>query len=186
MRVALVLGSAARVWSDAAAASELGSYQGATGCNDLGVVWPAPLDAWVSQHADLFRRYVAQREARGLPPHRRILAVPGARSEPRLSPAVTGFTEHTFPGQTSSGTSGLFALKVALIDLGFDRAVLCGIPMQDAAAHLRDADAPWVGETMHWAGWLEAYPQIKDRARSMSGRTAELLGRPTAEWVAGA
>ena len=99
---------------------------------------------------------------------------------------MTGFTNYLFPGQTSSGTSGLFALKVALIDLGFDRAVLCGIPMQDEAGHLRDAAAPWSGAVAHWAGWLEAYPQIKDRARSMSGRTADLLGRPTAEWVAGA
>lgn len=118
--------------------------------------------------------------------HRQILAVPHARAQPRLSPAVTGFTDYLFPGQTSSGTSGLFALKVALIDLGFDRAVLCGMPMRDDGAHLRDANEPWLGETMHWAGWLEAYPQIKARARSMGGRTAELLGRPTAEWVAGA
>jgi len=185
MWVALVLGSAACVWDDVAAVRALGVFDGAVGCNDLGVVWPASLDAWVSQHADLFRKYVAQREARGLPAHRRVLAVEGARSHPRLSPAITGFVDHRFPGQTSSGTSGLFALKVALIDLGFDRAVLCGVPMRADAGHLRDAGAPWSGADAHWAGWLEAFPQIEHRVRSMSGRTADLLGRPTVAWVAG-
>lgn len=185
MRIALVLGSAACVWDDVSAASSLGEFDGAVGCNDLGVVWPGRLDAWVSQHADFFVRWVAMRERRGLPPHDRIFVVDGARMEPRLSPAVTDFTTHLFPGQTHSGSSGLFALKVALVDLGFDRAVLCGVPMRDDASHLRDGDAPWNGAEAHRAGWLEALPQIEARARSMSGFTADLLGQPTAAWIAG-
>ena len=42
----------------------------------------------------------------------------------------------------------------------------------------------WRAAEAHHKGWHQALPQIKDRARSMSGWTAELLGKPEAEWLA--
>jgi hypothetical protein len=186
MRVALVVGSAACVWDDVDEALSLGDFAGAVGCNDIGPVWPGRLDAHVSQHADLHRKWARERELQGLPPHKAVLIVAGgAQSEPRLSPAVTGETEYRFPGQKVSGSSGLFALKVALIDLGFDRAVLCGVPMMDGAGHITNPGKPWSGAADHRAGWLEALPQINHRARSMGGWTSTLLGRPTAAWIRG-
>lgn len=186
MRTALVLGAAACVWDDVEAARRFGPFAGAVGCNDLGVVWPGRLDAWVTLHADLFGGYVSQRQARGLPPHHRLLVKQNAlESEPKLSPAVTGGTDPMFPGQTFSGTSGLFAAKVALIDLGYDRAILCGMPISDEMGHLENATKPWVGAVVHRQGWLQALPEIKDRVRSMSGWTQGLLGAPTHEWLRG-
>jgi len=186
MRVALVVGGSASVWEEVEAALALGDYHGAVGCNDVGAIWPGRLDANVSLHADQHRKWAAQRAARGLPPHKRVLIVQGgAQSEPRLSSAVTGETEYRFPGQTVSGSSGLFALKVALIDLGFDRAVLCGIPMCDGAGHILNPGQPWQGGAAHQPGWIQALPQIKDRARSMSGWTRAQLGRPDAAFVNG-
>jgi hypothetical protein len=187
MRTCLVVGAAACVWDDVTEALEMGDFQGAVGCNAVGVVWPAPLDAHVSQHADLHGKWAAQRAARGLPPHKLVLIVAGgAQSEPKLSPAVTGEAEYRFPGQTSSGSSGLFALKVALVDLGFDRAVLCGVPMHDGSSHILTPGQPWNGARAHQPGWLEALDEINDRARSMSGWTSRLLGRPTPDWIRGA
>lgn len=185
MRTALVLGSAACLWADVEAALELGEFAGAVATNDAGVFWPGRLDAWVSLHAHLFRKWVRQREVRGLPDHHRLFGHDGApSSNSRLSPAITDFVPSAFEGQATNGTSGLFALKVALLDLGFDRAVCCGMPMLDSAAHLLDTSRPWVGEQHgHHAGWAEALPHIADRARSMSGWTAGLLGMPDPEWL---
>ena len=186
MKTALVLGSAACVWEDVAAARRLGSYQAVVGCNDTGVVWPGVMDAWVSFHENVFHRYAVQRDRRGLPPHKRVLVTDSAMATAnRMAPVVTGSADPFFPGQSKSGTSGLFALKVALIDLGFDRAVLCGMPMQNSAGHLQKHMTDWAGEKQHRAGWLQALPEIKDRARSMSGWTQQQLGAPTPEWLAG-
>jgi len=88
-----------------------------------------------------------------------------------------------FPGQSDTGSSGLFALKVALTDLGFDCALLCGIPMAPVTGHFFDA-APWTGAGAHQLGWKQALPAIRDRARSMSGWTQHLLGAPTTDWLA--
>jgi hypothetical protein len=75
-------------------------------------------------------------------------------------------------------------LKVALIDLGFDRAVLCGIPL-DARQNHFDTPGPWRPASQYEHGWRQALPHITDRTRSMGGWTADLLGRPTPEWIAG-
>lgn len=186
MRVALVVGGSANVWEEVEAALALGDFHGAVGCNDVGAIWPGRLDAHVSLHADHHRLWAAQREARGLPPHKRVLVVTGAaQSEPRLSPAVTGETDYRFPGQTASGSSGLFALKVALIDLRFDRAVLCGIPMSGGAGHIARPGQPWAAAEAHQPGWIQALPQIKGRVRSMSGWTRDRLGIADAAFVNG-
>ena len=42
---------------------------------------------------------------------------------------------------------------------------------------------PWRGFSGHRKGWMQALPFIKDRTRSMSGWTAEILARPTADWL---
>ena len=102
---------------------------------------------------------------------------------PKALRHVTDFTEFRFPGQTGTGSSGLFALKVALVDLGFDRAVLCGVPISEMAGHV--TNGPVWGDAPHYReAWTEAAPEIIGRARSMSGWTRDLLGAPTADWIA--
>lgn len=183
MSKALVLGGAGTVWAEVEAALELGEFDGIVGANAIGSVWPGRLDAWVSQHADWFERWRRTRDALGLPMHRQVLAAGTATSYRNLDDCITGFVDHRFPGQERSGSSGLFALKVALVDLGFDKAVLCGVPMRNGASHITHPGEAWRGERSHRPGWIEALPQIKERVRSMSGWTAELLGRPTEEWL---
>lgn len=184
-RACLVVGGAACVWADVEAALELGGFAGVVGCNTVGISWPGVMDAWVSVHAPELGLWALQRERRGLPPHRQVLTHKAApESEPKLSPRLTGFVDHRFPGQPHSGSSGLFALKVALIDLGFERAVVCGMPMDDAASHIRDTSKPWIGGEAHRPGWREALPHIAQRARSMGGWTQELLGAPSPAWIA--
>ena len=161
MRAALVLGGAQCLWDDVEAALRLGEYGAVIACNDAGASWPGPLDAICSLHEDKLRKIWLVRRARAgyVPPN--VIATKATHT-------------HQFDGQTASGSSGLFALKLALIDLGFERAVLCGIPM-DIQPHFFGGDF-WPGAKSHKRGWEQALPVIKDRARSMSGWTKELLG----------
>ncbi len=50
---------------------------------------------------------------------------------------------------------------------------------------------PWMeslpvwGDAPHYReAWTDALPEIAGRARSMSGWTRDLLGAPTADWIA--
>lgn len=170
MAVALVLGGASCLWADVSAALELGEYAAVIGCNDAGASWPGQLDAICSLHEDKLRKiWLVRRERAGYPPPKLI----GTKAS----------HEHRFDGQTASGSSGLFALKLALVDLGFDRAVLCGVPM-DCSPHFFGGDF-WPGAKSHKRGWEQALPVIHERVRSTSGWSAELLGEPTKDWVAG-
>jgi len=180
--VALVLGGGQTLWSDLRAALDLGEYGGVVACNDAGVYWPGPLDGWCSLHADRLAMWMEARRRRGYPPPGSAFGHADARrAYPKLVDRLTGFVEFRFPGQKSSGSSGHFALKVALVELGFDKAVLCGVPM-DGNPHFFDRHG-WSASDSHWAGWGESLPLIRDRVRSMSGRTRELLGIPTPDWI---
>ena len=159
---------------------EFGPFDGAVACNEAGTWWPDKLDGWVSLHSPKIVGWARQRSANGFPPAKRMAGHVNETS--RKNPALE-FVDHLFQGQLHIGSSGLFAVKFALIDLGFDRAVCCGMPM-DEQAHFF-GPIPWTGAKSHRRGWEEAFPAIRDRVRSLSGWTAELLGRPTAQWITG-
>lgn len=180
MTVALVVGSAATVWDDLAAARALGRYDAVIAVNEVGTVLKGRVDAWVSQHPDRFLEWAAARKVKRLSPAKRIIGSHRRADRPGQHQAAT-YTDHRFPGQEKSGSSGLFGLRVALIDLGFDRAVLCGVPISTEAGHI-NPEHRWP-DYLYRPGWLQALPMIKDRARSMSGWTRDLLGEPTAEWL---
>jgi hypothetical protein len=96
-------------------------------------------------------------------------------------PADITLTRYQFPGvDNKSGTSGLFAAKVALCDLGFDRVVLCGVPMT-ATPHLNNR-TDWVDRpktpTDYQRVWAGLPAEYLGRMRSLSGWTRELLGAP--------
>lgn len=183
-RVALVLGGAGGVWRDIDAAMALGEYDGVVACNDIGTAWPGRLDAWVTLHPDKMADWIKAREAAGHPPADRIVVYDtyAEREQHRVGLKPDLVVPYRFPGQQSSGSSGLFAAKVALVDLGFDRAVACGIPMDGDRGHFFGG-ARWNGAQRHRAGWKEALPHIRDRLRSMSGWTSELLGAPDAAFL---
>jgi hypothetical protein len=175
--LALVLGGASCVWDDVAAFRTFGVEPDATvACNDMIAEWRGSLDAACSLHADKLRGWLDLRDSNGYAPPWRTLAKIGTSR---------GFeeVEWKFVGQRETGSSGLFALRVALETLGAERAVLCGIPMQHAP-HFFNTH-PWHAYKRHWNGWLQALPQIKSRARSMSGETQRILGSPSREWLLG-
>lgn len=169
----LVLGGAACVHDDIIAYT--GPVDGVVAANDAGTI-TEQLDGWVSLHPQywLKKGWLASRAAKGHPP------APLYTHDMRRAPEGAIETEYCFPGQEHSGSSGMFAAKVALIDLGFDRVVLCGVPMSQMAH--------FTGET-HWDGtshvpnrylkrWALIPQEYMDRIRSMSGATRDLLGAP--------
>ena len=182
MRVALVLGGAGSVWNDLDAALDLGEYHGIVACNDVGAAYPGHLDAWVSLHPEKMPKWTAERVASGYPWCDRIMGYKGFTKRGGIPACVTELTDFKFPGQINSGSSGLFALKVALIDLGFEKAVLCGVPMASLSGHFFDLTA-WKGAISHRRGWNETLHHYQHKARSMSGWTREVLGAPDEAWL---
>ena len=98
---------------------------------------------------------------------------------------VHGFRANVVPWKWL-GTAGLYGVQIALDELGCAGVILAGVPM-DASAGTNYGKENWATEKFvddMRQGWLKAKPQIGARVRSMSGWTRELLGEPTAEWLA--
>lgn len=181
MRTCLILGGADTLHDDLAAYA--GPRDGVVACNDAGAVWPGDLDAWVSFHPRYWisKGWLAKRADAGFTPARRMFA--SDAKEAGKAAAETGvridLTEWAFPGQAvpeASITSGFFAVKVALVDLGFDQAVLCGIPMTNGP-HFFDPE-PWM-TARRYAKRLPNIPaEYRARIRSMSGETRKFFGAP--------
>ena len=76
-----------------------------------------------------------------------------------------------------SGSSAMLGVLVG-IDEGYDKIVLCGCPM------IGKNKNDYSYSNFH-KGWYQNYNHIKDKVRSMSGWTKELLGMPDMEWLNG-
>lgn len=167
------------MWDDINAALDIGEFDGVVAAKLAGVLWPGRLDAWVSLHPERFAGDIEKRRRLGHPPALRLFAHETASEQAGVSR-----TSYRWPGQKRSASSGMFAAKVALEDLGFDRAVLCGVPLDKEAGRL-DKLVFWPGASSFRQGFNEALPRINHRLCSMSGWTMLRLGRPTASWLKG-
>lgn len=170
---ALVLGGARCVWEDVEAALSLGQFDGVVACNDIGAEWRGELAAWATLHPQNLPRWIKARSGSGAPTPAEIVTH-------KQDKHTTRVVDYRWKGGTTSGSSGLYATKVALEM--FSRAVLCGVPMSDEP-HFFD-NKPWRAAHGFRPSWRVALPAIADRVRSMSGWTAQLLGKPTEEWLA--
>lgn len=74
-----------------------------------------------------------------------------------------------------SGSSALLGVQAAL-RLGYTRIILCGCPLEGK----NPAGASY-GNFRE--GWAPRKSELKDNVRSMSGWTAEFLGKPTEDWL---
>lgn len=175
--IALVLGGSARVWEDAEAARALAPDAPVVAVNDAIPRWEGDLAAAVTLHAEKLADWIAARRAAGLPEPVRFITMDDKRR-----PAWAEVVPHHFEGQASLGSSGLFAVKVALHELGADGVILCGIGMDPTPHFVRGGE--WRSAPRFRRGWVEVMPALRDRVRSMSGWTRERLGAPSPEWVA--
>lgn len=166
MAAALVLGGASCLWDDL---RRLGDFPATViAVNAVGIHYPGRIDHWVTLHPANFPVWESKRE--------------GNWDYTRWSESPPCDEELDSWG----GSSGIYGARVAL-HLGFDRVVLCGVPL-DERPHFHDSDrwskGPWLVAKEH----RRELDAIKDRlgnVRSMSGYTAEVLGTPTEEWLHG-
>lgn len=177
-KTALVLGGAQGVQAEWAAAQALGHFDYVVACNDAITIWPGRLDAAVSHHPEKLGTWRNTRRAKGYEDALRYyhnsaetIHLPWARE-----------IDYRIPGQSDGGSSGLFAVKVALIDLGADRAVLCGIPLT-RIPHFFD-QREWKPSNRYREVWATISDEYAARMRSMGGWTASRFGKPTAQWIA--
>lgn len=95
--------------------------------------------------------------------------------------AAAGVTDILPRRPTWHGTSGLYAVEVAAF-LGATHIVLAGVPIDDGPRFDGpDTLAPWL--SYYRDGWRSALPLLEGRVRSLSGWTADRLGRPDPEWL---
>jgi hypothetical protein len=174
LSIALVLGGAACVHEDIAAAQALWQYDIIVAVKDIGITWPH-VDYWVTYHPERLPKELAQRRAAGLHDPGQIWAY--------KVPIKSGIDLPIKALSTSrGGSSGLLGTEVALLFAA--KAVLCGIPLDPKQPHYRrPRKGGWPPGNVYRLAWKEVYPKLKGRVRSMSGWTQELLGAPTEEWL---
>jgi hypothetical protein len=181
---ALVVGSSAEVWQEVEAAQALCRFDAFYIIKMTGIHWDQGFFYWITLHPEYMGGYKAKRRELGLPDDYQIVSPPptevGRHGD--AANAADRRVSYRWPGMTSSGSSGLFGVKVALDD-GHDRVVCAGIPMLRDAGHFARGK-PWTQVDSFTRGWEIAMPHLKDKVRSMSGWTKEKLGVPTSEWLA--
>jgi hypothetical protein len=175
--VALVLGGALCLQDDLALAAQLVPLEecAVVAVNDAGFWYPGPLTAWVSMHAEEFPERERIRSDRGYPG--------GYTRWTRPYPAGMKHLERHVDGLLGgwNGSSGLLGVGVAIVELGADPVMLCGIPLDDRAHFNRKGR--WEGCYRYRLGWEERMTDLCGRVRSFSGWTREVLGEPTREWM---
>lgn len=191
MKRALVIGCGARVWADVEEAQQMCRFDEFYICKLAGVSWDGGYFHWITLHPEFMKvprlvstgeaGYCIQRAQKGYHSNYEIVSPlideVGAHRNHRMDRHVT----YRWPGMSSSGSTGLFAVKIALDD-GCDRVVLAGVPMTDDKHFSRGK--PWNNVGSFTNAWETALPYYKDKTRSVSGGyTERLLGRPTPEWL---
>lgn len=180
--LALAVGCSDSVWDDVEAAQRLATFDAYYVCKAAGIFWDQGFFHWITLHPEYMDNYRAQRRERGLPDCYEIIAPPINEVGTHWQHPADRRVSYRWPGMSSSGSSGLYAAKVALDD-GCDGVVLAGIPMIREGNHFTRGK-PWVQRDCFMDGWAQALPVIKGKVRSISGWTAETLGVPDAEWLA--
>lgn len=183
--IAAIVGSAVCAGEDFDRASEFLSAHGRVfeaifAVNSVGETLDR-VDWWVTLHPELMPGWIKRRAENGFPPARGVIAHSGNTLQDRGQPSVVDeIAEYRFPGQSVSGSSGHFAVKIAM-EKGFTRRILCGVPMS-AEMH-RDDGKPWRHHDMFRQGWEESVDHYAAGTRSMGGWTMELLGAPDEAWL---
>lgn len=194
MRYGVILGRHSDVWTELDAAKQLiRSVAGQTtpvtiiATKRAGRDYDGPVHEWPSFHPELFKPWIAIRAKYNRPPALRLWS---ARSPRVKKPDTGGLVINWLASQ--GGSSGMLGVQVGLAighppyqnEPQIDRLILCGIPMEKSKRY--DDNQIWREAELYREHWIKFFgdnPQHKDRVRSMSGWTKELLGGPTEEWL---
>jgi len=169
----LVVGDAACVDADVAAALEMFEPDAIAATNNMIIRWPSRLDYAITLHPAPCANWPGIHEA-----------IRRRRQAGKNLPETWTYKRYPRVDRYTSdwaGSTGLLCVKV-LLEEGFSRIILAGVPMSADQAHFYEAEA-WRAAPQFHRGWRDRLPIIRDKVRSMSGWTRELLGVPTPEWL---
>jgi hypothetical protein len=172
---ALVLGSAATVFADAEAALKVFTPTVVAACNNIGIDWEGRVHHWFTLHPAKTEDWPGIQEAK----RRRRLAKRNTDIVTWSFKAAKGIDRVT---EDWGGSTGLLAVK-GLLEIGFGKIVLAGVPMTILAGHYNQKPE-WRKAEMYHRGWHKHLKEIAPFVRSMSGWTQKLLGAPTKQWLA--
>lgn len=174
--VAIVLGGAIGTFDEAERAVGIAGAWPViiVGTNDAGADWPGRLDHLVSFHTEKIGAWLERRAAAG----RNVDCLIWTAEHKGAPEAIRGRLGRV---PSVGGSSGLLATTVALRHARV--AILCGIPMEAAAAHYHAPGEPWREAGQYRAAWTRLRPQIAPRVRSWAGWTGRTFGMPTKEWI---
>lgn len=174
MTVFIALGGADSVWRDLDQAKALlGDIRYVVGaCNDAGVTYEGDLEIWATLHPEKLKKWV------------------DLKNFYQPASVVTSFYTHrphrtldfpvTIRPEYRPGSSGMYLVDCSLAK-GFERVVLCGMPM-DPVPHYFDKKN-WDYAKNYREAWVSAKTEYAGKVRSMSGWTRDLLGGPDSEWL---
>lgn len=166
-KVAVIVGGGKDVWAEVEQAKALCNGRAEFFVvNDMIATFPGECVA-VTLHPSKLKDWLAKRTG---PPPKAVWAH-------RKVEGVTDMVEDW------GGSSGLFAAgPVALQRCGYERILLCGVPMEIKAGHfLREGD--WMDCKAFQRGWEKHRGEIAPHVRSFSGWTAQQFGSPDAEFL---
>lgn len=180
MTPALLLGGAKSLWDDLAQLEELvgGTWPHTVfAINDSGWAYPHRIHYWVSLHQEKMPGWMERRRESGFPMDG--IEVWGGSWVTKQDDSKLSWVDHILPVRLV-GSSGFHAVEIAL-HLGHTRVVIAGMPM-DFGPHF-DRPGPWDSAMFHRPAWEQSAEHWQNLVRSLSGWTAELLGRPDREWL---
>jgi hypothetical protein len=187
VKLALVVGSAACIWDDVRNAREMATFDAVCCIKRVGIEWPEPFQVWATLHPEFMEDYEAKRAAKGYPGGHEIVCPPQFELGKHFKgPEIPRRVPYNWKGMNASASSGIYGAKI-MIDSGY-RVVLAGVPMNNEkhfVFHEKWKDGPWAGLDGFTRGLELATPHLLGKCKSMSGKTKEILGAPTPEWLAG-
>lgn len=177
--VAFVLGGAKTLHEDWNAALQLVTPHTYIATNETGRDFAGDLPHWCTLHTEKITDWYIER----------LFDRPGKvvgqfwTSNIKTLPNNEFLTpEHFQHVQSWDGSSGLLAVSVA-IALGYQKIILCGVPLDKKAGHYFSPDVPWMDGPRYRHAWIKHQEEMIPRVKSMSGWTQILLGAPTEEWI---
>lgn len=160
----LVLGGASCVWDDIEAVMKAyGTLDGFKICaiNDIGAKFNGRIDYWASLHPEKMLNWMNERV--------------GNQDYATVAHLPYKLGKQHFIVKDWGGSSGLFAAKFG-IEQGFEKIILCGVPMNPTPHFFGGPD--WKEADAFWTAWQPKKAELQGRVFSMSGRTREFIGHP--------
>lgn len=173
-RVAFVLGGANTLHSDLHSALCLCQPHTLIATNHAGRDFMGILPHWCTLHTEKMPQWIEERRAKNLPDAKNFWT-----SNIKTVPSEHENLYRRVPSW--NGSSGLLAIQVGL-ELGYDRIVLCGVPLDRKAEHY-DVRGDWPDAPRYRSAWTKNIRHLRGKVKSFSGWTRDLLGEPTVSWL---